>query len=280
MNFYQKQTNFDFKKTPKTIKIFLLLTLIFNLSLAIFPYKQLFYFLGMSLHGIKHFFIWQPLTSLFLIKNHSISFGFIFHLAFNMYLLWMFGTSIIELKGEKKFLIFFFTSAILSSLSALFLMNINATPYIFAGANIPLYILAMAWLILYGNARLLLFLSLPFSAKWLVFGIMGINLLSLLSHGSFIHFFAYLFAAFLSYILSLIMWQTNSPFSSFQKMEKGMIYFFSKKTKIYDFKTGKKITKDEKFINEMLDKISRHGKDSLTRREKRKMQKIQKRNNK
>ena len=156
---------------------------------------------------------------------------------------------------------------------------------ILAGANIVLYSIATAWLMLHRDAKLLLFFTLPFKAKWLILGIMGFDLLFLLSHGSFIYFFTYLSSALIAYLFSLLLWNTFSPFEFLKKTEKNILNILnlfkrrkkSKKyhrSKVYDFKTGEPLLDDDEFMDAMLTRISLYGEDILTKKEKRRMKKI------
>jgi membrane associated rhomboid family serine protease len=277
MNFNR---NIGPKNTPKIIKLIIILTAILSIFSATIPNMHFFKFFALSMDGVKTGFFWQLLTNLFIIPNQKISFSFVFHLVFNLYMLWVFGTAIIDLKGKKHLISLFLITGILSSTVALFL-----TPFIFAGANIPIYSFAFAWLMLHKDAKLLLFFSIPLKAKWLILGVMGINLLSLISSHSFDYFFSYLSSFTLTYFYALLIWKTFSPFSFLMKFEKNVIHLlkkiFSKKkfysSKIFEFKTGKrKKLSDEEFLDKMLEKISIHGKSSLTKRELKKLNKITK----
>lgn len=56
-----------------------------------------------------NFQIWQPLTSMFMHAN-------IFHILFNMYALWAFGSPLEMRWGQKKFLFFYFSAGLGSAL--------------------------------------------------------------------------------------------------------------------------------------------------------------------
>ena len=58
---------------------------------------------------LGHFYLWQPLTYLFL---H----GDIFHILYNMLALWFFGSELERLWGTDKFLRFFFICGVGASL--------------------------------------------------------------------------------------------------------------------------------------------------------------------
>jgi hypothetical protein len=133
---------------------------------------------------------------------------------------------------------------------------------------------------LHSNSTILLFFALPFKAKWIVLIIMGFNLFSLISEGSFIYLAACLTSFLLSYLFCLVFWKTYSYFDFLKKIERTIINFFTKKdeksnkSKIYDFTTGSPVIDDDQFMDEMLLKISLHGEDSLTKKERKRMDKI------
>ena len=171
------------------------------------------------------------------------------------------------------------------------LMFIFSSSYIFLGGSIIIYAITMAWLMLHSDAKILLFFAFPFKGKWLFLGLMGINLLSLLSNGAYIHFISYLSSAIFSYLISLILWRVHSPFGILKKMELSLMDFlhrFSGKSegnmfkgsKIYDFKTGEPILDDDKFMDAMLMKISLYGEDTITKKERKRMEKISKKKQK
>ena len=278
------------RATPKAIKIILVLTAVINVLLAIIPNKYLTFLMGLSAPGISHGFYWQILTNVFVITNPIVSFGFVFHLLMQLYIIWIFGTSIIEIKGIKQFIYLLSTCSILSSIIALFLMFSFSSKEVLLGAPIIIYACSMAWLILHKDAKLLFFSALPFKAKWLILGAMGLNLITLISNGAFIHFIAFVSSAIIAYFLSIIFWKTYSPFPFLEKMETFLINISSKgsykikgkifhKSKIYDFKTGDPVIDDDEFMDGMLRKISSEGEKSITRKEKRRMEKISKKKN-
>ena len=92
------------------------------------------------------------------------------------------------------------------------------------------------------------------------------------------------------YFYSLLFWEILSPFQCLHTMEKRVIYFKRKMchrykkvgdievipSKIYDFKTGKAIIQDDKFMDACLEKISRRGKGSLNMHERFRMWRISK----
>lgn len=272
--------------TPMIIKIILALTAIFNILIAVIPQRYAIFFAGLSIEGIKNGFVWQILTNLFIIENPSVTFGFVLHLLFNLAIIWILGSSLIERKGIKHFICLVTVSSLLSSFVALGLLFIFPRFPIFLGGSIIIYSISIGWLMLHSDAKIILFSAFPFKGTWLILGLIAINLLSLLSAGAYLHFFTYLSSAFFSYILSLLLWKIHSPFDFLKKMELSIINFshkLSKKTvykhynqesKIYDFKTGKPKFDDDEFMDAMLTRISLYGEGIITKSERKRMDKI------
>ena len=55
--------------------------------------------------------------------THMFAHGGFFHILFNMYALWMFGTVLERLWGPKKFLIFYFACGLVAGLAQMFLVH-------------------------------------------------------------------------------------------------------------------------------------------------------------
>jgi membrane associated rhomboid family serine protease len=275
-------------KTPKCLKIILLLTagfsiisaLMIPLHWSIMPH----FLLNLSLDGIKTGFVWQFVSYLFMVPGYKITGSFVIHLAFNIYLIWIVGTAIIERKGVKSFLTLFFSSGIFCAVVALFIMYFGYPGYILGGNSIILYTLLISWMMLYPNLKLLLFFAIPVMAKYLILVILGFNLLTDLSNGDLVSCGTYLAAALYSYFYCLIFWKTSSPFhklSYFEHKVKGFsIKRKKQRSKIFDFKTGREVKSDEEFVDAMLAKISKEGKDSLSEKEKKRLNKISKKKEK
>jgi membrane associated rhomboid family serine protease len=281
-------------KTPKPLKILLLTTFVVSLVSALLNHALPRYFdvtspqhiLGLSSWGIEHLYLWQFFTYLFVHPIvHGISFSFLLSLGFNLYLLWVIGTSIIERRGLNSFFSIYFSSGLFVGLILFSLQTLTGMPAPFFGNTPSLYALLLAWLMLFPEAQLFLLLALPIKAKWLVLVILGANLFIDLSVGEWINAVACLSGAFFGYLYPLFIWKMKSPFPSLHPFEdqvlkvlgappKKEFYHHNGKAKIYDFKTGRAILSDDEFLDEMLSKISAHGKGSLTWREKFRLKRI------
>lgn len=286
------------RATPKIIKWTIITTLVVSffalLSNALFtqvfgiPSPQMLF--SLSTWGVHKFFIWQFLSYLFVqpLAGGGISMALILHIFFDLYLLWAIGSSLIQARGEKQFIGLFFGGALFVGVIAYLSLFLFGSPLPFAGATTSIYILLIGWAFLFPEANIMLFLMLPVRAKWLVFGLIGVNLFLDFSNGNFLSFFVTFAAMLYGYFYSLLVWEISSPFQSLHGMEKRLIYFKRKMrhrfkkvvdievqpSKVYDFKTGKAIIQDDEFMDACLEKISRKGKHSLTLRERLRMWRI------
>jgi membrane associated rhomboid family serine protease len=282
--------------TAKPLKILILTTIAITLASAIcdklFPYffglLSPFQVLALSEWGINHCFLWQFFSYLFVNPiADGLSFSLLLSMAFNAYLLWVIGSAIIEKKRAFHFLALYFLSGVFTGVCVYWLQSALHSPVPFGGNSSALYSLLIAWIMLYPELELLLFLTLPIKAKWLAVGLLGSNLLIDLSMGNWLSALAYCTAIIASYFYCIFVWHIHSPFSSLQPFEKILFLltfrkkekdpaplFMFAKAKIYDFKTGKAILNDEEFMDAMLSKISMHGKNSLSFRERFRLKRI------
>ena len=265
-------------ETPKALKYLIWASLGISLFAAVtnhlIPYylgwNSLEQSLSLSSWGIDRLYIWQFLSYLFVqLTPHGISFSFLLALAFNAYVLWIIGASLIEKKGTRHFLALYFLGGIFSGLSVYTFQVLTQSPLPFAGNGAGLYTLLIAWLCLFPGAEFLLFMVTPIRASWIILGLLGINILIDLSTGNIVQVLAYLSASLFGYAYSQLFLKKRERSSP--------LYIHAKK---FDFKTGKAILNDEEFMNEMLTKITLKGRSSLTLRERLRLRKISKKKKK
>jgi membrane associated rhomboid family serine protease len=117
------------------------------------------------------FFIWQLFTYMFF---H----GGIFHLLFNMLVLWMFGTPIEGDWGTRRFLKFYFMCGIAAGVCDVTLHWIlGEWGTVTIGASGAIYGLMAAFAVLYPEAPVLMFFLFPMKAKHMVLIFAGIEFL-------------------------------------------------------------------------------------------------------
>jgi rhomboid family protein len=274
-NLFVMKATFSQAPTPWSLKILLL---------AIFGVSAFSYYLGpylsLSASGILHLYLWQFGTYLFV---HPFP-AQIVHLAFNLFLIWTFGTSLIERLHPRLFFTLFFGSSVAAGLLAFSAMVAFHLSSPLMGSSPALYAILTAWVILNPEARMLLFFALPFKARYLLLGLIGFNLLIDLSRSDWIPLTAYVGATLFGYLFTVISCRMRSPFPFLAGLENGILRILERlthwrikpvsHTKIYDFKSGEPLLKDDQFMDAMLARISLYGEESLTPDEKKRMQRI------
>lgn len=134
---------------------------------------------------ITDFFIWQPLTYMFV---HSSSF---FHLLFNMLVLWMFGSELESRWGRRFFLSYYLVSGVGAAILYVVLTLIYSlisghgapllTPVI--GASGATFALILAYGLVFGERIVLFMFLFPMKAKYFALLLGIIELLTLLDSG-------------------------------------------------------------------------------------------------
>ncbi|RMF57906.1 MAG: rhomboid family intramembrane serine protease [Calditrichaeota bacterium] len=118
---------------------------------------------------LGEFFIWQPVTYMFL--HSPTGFG---HIFFNMFALWMFGTELERTMGTKEFLRYYFLTGILAGVS-IFVWNL------FMGIDVPtigasgaVFGILMAYAMFFPDRYIYLWFLFPIKAKYfaLLFGVL------------------------------------------------------------------------------------------------------------
>jgi membrane associated rhomboid family serine protease len=153
-------------------------------------------------HG---FWPWQVGTYAFL---HG-SFG---HLFFNMLGLWMFGSELEHVWGQKRFIQFYTASVIAAALTQLVVNALLGSIAPTVGASGGLFGLLLAYAMLFPNRTILLFFVIPMKAKWLValYGILELYQGIYVMNSGVAHF-AHL-GGMLGGLLVLRYWRGQAPF--------------------------------------------------------------------
>ncbi len=112
--------------------------------------------------------VYQPFTYMFLHGNF-------WHLFFNMFALWIFGTEIERLWGSKRFAKFYLFGGI--SGAVLSLIFNYSQPYPIIGASAAIYALLVAYWIMFPNRYLYIYFLIPIKVKWAIPGMMVLGFL-------------------------------------------------------------------------------------------------------
>jgi len=151
------------------------------------------------------FMPWQLVTYGFLHLNF-------FHLFFNMLGLWMFGSELERIWGDRRYLQFYFASLVAAGITQVVvtaLMHSNA-PTI--GASGALFGLLLAFAMMFPNRIILLFFVIPMRARWLVllYGVLELYQGIYVMNSGVAHF-AHL-GGMLGGLLTLRYWRGQPPF--------------------------------------------------------------------
>ncbi len=226
------------------------------------------------------FLIWQPVTYLFL---HG---GF-FHIFFNLLALWFFGVELENVWGTRRFLGYYFLCGVGAALSNLLLTPLFTTPLPTIGASGAIYGILLAFGMLFPEAPVYIYFLFPIKAKYFVSIFIAIELFyGVTGTENGVAHFAHLGGAFVGFIYLLYYRRSIPAFGRladyFSRKKDSIVNSVRPKRKYAD----KKVISDVQFtdirkrdksdygsvsqarLDEILDKISASGYDSLTEEEK------------
>jgi membrane associated rhomboid family serine protease len=120
----------------------------------------------------QKYYLWQLVTYIFL---HG---GF-FHILFNMFALYMFGSELERLWGTREFTKFFFICGIGAAITSVLASPYSPVPIV--GASGAIFGLLLAYGVLFPNRIIYLYMVIPIQAKWFVVIMGAITFLSSMS---------------------------------------------------------------------------------------------------
>lgn len=274
-----------FSILPLVVKNLLIINGIFflaTIAMDMVWHIDLANYLGLHYIGASDFRPYQFVTYMFMHGSFA-------HLFFNMFALWMFGNAIENAWGPKRFLIFYFVCGIGAGLTQELVQyiqlsdiqnfqNVNLGGRIVpvedylnmlttVGASGAVYGILLAFGMMWPNSMIYLYFLIPIKTKWfvLIYGLLelftGFSSIDNVAH--FAHVGGMVFG-----LLLILYWKNqgnggNSKFKiKFNKNKSGN----GRPKSDWDY-NKERHDKDRK-TDEILDKISRGGYDSLTKEEK------------
>jgi membrane associated rhomboid family serine protease len=199
--------------------------------------------------------IWQLVTYMFL------HYGFM-HILFNMFALWMFGSTLERVWGTRAFLKYYFLTGIGGGL-CYFIFNLHSSiPTV--GASGAIYGLLIGYAVLFPESLIYIWFVIPIKAKWfaVIFGAM--EFFFSLRPGDSIAHLAHLGGMAVGYLYL----KRERLFGKF-------IWQMRMRKQEYEARVRRKKEEDlssvRQEVDELLDKINRVGYDGLTRTEQRKL---------
>lgn len=159
--------------------------------------------LGIYSLGTGHFRIWQPLTYMFMHGSFD-------HLFFNMFSLWMFGSTLENYWGTKRFIFYYLVCGIGAGLLNMLIPGFHVS----VGASGAIYALLLAFGMMFPNEYIYLYFLVPIKTKWFIIGMVAIELFEGIfrSYDGIAHF-AHLGGMLIGLIL-ILYWRKH-PFSKF-----------------------------------------------------------------
>jgi membrane associated rhomboid family serine protease len=256
MGRYYRDSGFQYSlQMPTAIKWLIIINigvfLLQNISRAAFGFPLAVIF-GLSSVGVLHGMVWQFFTYLFL---HG---GF-FHLLFNMYGLWLFGRDLERTWGTRSFLFFYFFTGVGAGIINVLMTLGSPIPTI--GASGAIFGVLVAFAMMFPNRVLLIFpFMFPIRARTLaiIYGVIELwNVVS--AHpGSGVATFAHLGGMLFGYVY-------------IKYSDRFHLRFPRVRISLGSTRRKKKEEDWMRFMEEevdpVLDKISRLGIESLTRKE-------------
>lgn len=256
--------------------------------------------LGLHFFKASDFRFFQLVTYMFMHGN----FG---HLFFNMFALWMFGNTLENIWGSKRFLLFYMVCGIGAGLcqelvqyiqyttSLAQYSTVNLSGHIVTmdtylnmmttvGASGAIYGLLLAFGMMFPDSQIYLYFLFPIKAKWFVIGYAVIELISGLGGADNVAHFAHL-GGMLFGLLLILYWRENpaGPNKNFRKWKEVFQSWKQKSRLKYtpykevkdeprvprsDEEYNRQRAEKERNVDAILDKVSKNGYASLTPEEK------------
>ncbi len=214
------------------------------------------------LRVVHHFEIWRLVTYMFV---HDIHPPFL-HILFNMLMLWMFGVPVAQVMGERRFWWFYLLSGVFAGLCSMVFYALLGDASLVIGASGALFALMVAFARFFPNQPFLMFFLFPVPAKYAVIIIGAVELLLITSNDHVAHI-AHLGGALFAW--GFLRWNVQgfNPVALWRDLQ-------DRRRSNRDQRESEKLRAAMVDIDPILEKISRHGMQSLTRDEKEKLNRV------
>lgn len=248
----------------------------------IFALPSLDRWLSLSWYGINHYQLWRPFTYFFVESGGygGVTLSFMISLAFDLYLIWVIGSDLIERVGQHSFFRLFMIAGILSGIIGLLAMKLFGLNTVLVGPAPVLLALFTVWTMFHPEKEIWILLLFQVKTKWLLAFVLAAIVLINLSQLNGVYLTFYLTAAAIGYIYGTVVWGVSGPYAFMGAVDGYLIRLGNSlrrvppNGKIFDFQTGKPVKSDDEFMDEMLEKIARRGPNALTRGERARMDAI------
>lgn len=284
-NYYRPSPFGGFKFFPPVIKVLLISNTVIFILAAFFG---MFRFGSVPLQAIiMYVFALYPLGDGFQVWQlftYQFMHGGFMHLLFNMFALWMFGMELENHWGSRKFLFYYLLCGVGAGLTHLFIGPLFAPPGPTVGASGAVYGVLLAFALMYPNRPIFLYFLLPIRARYFILVYILLELYAgVTGSSSGVAHFAHLGGAAVGFVFLLIDWDKiplRRWLYEFQMYMKRPYRYGDDSHRRYRDEISEARYSDmndgdeekgayPQRIDEILDKISKSGYQSLTEEEKR-----------
>jgi len=258
-----------FRFFPSAIKYFIIVNVIVYLLLVFFGlnfrisgiplYLYVYQFFALNPVG-DGFQFWQLVTYMFIHDPKGI-----FHILFNMLMLWMFGTEIENMWGTKRFLVYYFISGIGAGITHLIFAPLFGQIGPVVGASGAIYGVMIAFAVMFPDRHIFLYFLIPIPARIFVAILVFFDLVMGVFGSDGVAHFAHLGGAVVGFVYIKLMY-AGFDLSDFISKIKFPKFKMKRQKRKYLLVDDEIVTQEQ--IDAILDKISQYGYDSLTEREK------------
>lgn len=151
----------------------------------------------------------SPYFSSYQMLTHMFTHGGIGHILFNMFALWMFGRTLENIWGGKRFIAFYMMCGVGAAVLHLLVQQFSGGGSLAVGASGAVMGIFAAFALLFPNTELyFFFIPIPIKAKWAMLGLMALDIFGGIAGQDNIAHFAHIGGAITGIIMVWI-WNRN-----------------------------------------------------------------------
>lgn len=195
----------------------------------------------------------------------------LWHIAGNMFVLWMFGRMVEDRYGSKEFLAFYLTSIVFSGLFWNLTVLAAGDDATVLGASGGVSAVLLLFIFLYPRVTILFMFIIPMPAWVLGVFIVASDMYGAVSRGGTVAFTAHLGG----FLFAFLYYKSGIRLSDY--LPGGMkMPSLKRRPKLKVHRPDSQQDKNERRLDELLEKVAASGQDSLTAGERRELQKLSK----
>ena len=213
--------------------------------------------LSLNLDDVAHLQVWRLLT-------YGFCHGGLFHILFNMYILWMFGKMVEGIYGSKEFFSFYLTAVIGSGICFLIFEIVSGGNAIVLGASGGVFAVSLLTAMHFPTRIILVMFVIPMQLLHMVILFIALDILFLMKNDGVAHA-AHLGGAAFGYLYYRKGWRISPLFSGLSspvKHFKAKQRARQREQELQIFEPNDDELQDE--LDRILAKIKQQGESSLT----------------